>query len=367
MKVLSFDCYWQKPAITEQHAFEKVKFFHDDNGDDLIYLAFPWATLFDLHDRNQGSVYKKLTDFLHRVTSRIPQNSRVVTVCQHIRLEQHKNFLIDSGVTDVFWCHCASNFSIPGLSIYPFPLFPAIQVKAKYLQHRAYLAGFVGAKANQYYMAETRNKLSSIFHGFSDVYIELKEGWDFDETVYKTQMAAKIFEPTSFKSDVMYADILRDSIFALCPSGTGPNSYRLWEAIHAQVIPVILADTYIPPGNVSLWEEACIIAKESEIDKLPSILLEHNSKPALLEAKMIALKQLKFLYGIENFVSDIIEFEQKNKCKSTLDASITKIASRALMGNKQATSIIGLHQKSSSLLGREAQSSGYLDFVINKS
>ena len=367
MKILSLDCYWQTPAITEQHAFEKVKVFNDPTCEDLIYLAFPWATLFDLHDRNQGSVYKKLKAFLDRVASQIPPSSRVVTVCQHIRLKRHKHFLIDSGVTDVFWSHCASNSEIYELGLYPFPLYPVTQPKPKNLELRQYLTSFVGAKANQYYLSDTRNKLASVFQSFSDVYVELKENWYFNETVYKTQVAAESFERISLQSDEKYADILSDSIFALCPSGTGPNSIRLWEAIHAEVIPVILADTYIPPGNKDLWEEACIFVEESEIEKLPDVLLELYSQPTLLEAKIVALKQLKFLFGVNSFVSDIIDFEQKNKYGRILDAPIIKIARFALMmGNKDANSIIKLHQKSCSLLDCEAQSSGYLDFVIRK-
>lgn len=367
MKILSVDCYWQTPAITEHHAFEKVKVFHDPNCEDLVYLAFPWATLFDLYDRNQGSVYNELKDFLNRVTSQISQSSRVVTVCQHIRLKRHKHFLIDSGVTDVFWSHCASSSNISELNLYPFPLYPVTQAKAKSLAHRQFLTSFVGAKANQFYLSDIRNKLASVFHGFSDVYVELKESWHFNETVYKTQVASESFELSSLQSDEKYADILSDSIFALCPSGTGPNSIRLWEAIHAEAIPVILADAYIPPGNIDLWEEACIFVKESEIEKLPDILLALYSQPALIEAKIVALKQLKFLFGVDAFISEIINFEQKNKCKRTLDASINKIACLALMtGNKDADSIIKLYQKSCSLLDCKVQSSGYLDFVIKK-
>lgn len=367
MKILSVDCYWQTPALTEQHAFEKVKVFHDPNCDDLIYLAFPWATLFDLYDRNQGGVYRELKGFLNRVTSQIPPSSRVVTVCQHISLERHKYFLINSGVTDVFWSHCAPNSTISELNLYPFPLYPVTQTKAKSLGHRQYLTSFVGAKANQCCLSDIRNKLGSVFHGFSDVYFGLKESCHFNEMVYETKVATENFKPISLQNDEKYAEILSDAIFALCPSGTGPNSLRLWEAIHAEVIPVIPADTFIVPGSESLWEEACIFVKESEIEKLPDVLLALYSQPTLLEEKIVALKQLKFLFGVNNFVSDIIDFEQENKCKRTLDASINKIARLALMmGSKDANSIIKLHQESCSLIDCEAQSSGYLDFVIRK-
>ena len=75
---------------------------------------------------------------------------------------------------------------------------------------------------------------------------------------------------------------------------------------------------------------------------------------------------MKFLLGVDTFISDIIDFEQKIKCKSTIDASIAKIARWALMGNKEANSIIKLHQSSSSLLDNETSNFGYLDFVVRK-
>lgn len=366
MKILSIDCYRQTLTITERKAYDKVKVFHDPTCEDLVYLAFPWATLFDLHEGNQGGVYKELKDFLYRVTSQISSPSRVVTVCQHIGLMRHKHFLIDSGVTDVFWSHCASNSEISELNLYPFPLYPVTQARAKNLEHRQYLTSFVGAKASQYYLSDIRNKLASVLHGFSDVYVELNESLHLNKMANKTQIATESVELTSIKSNEKYADLLSDSIFALCPSGTGPNSLRLWEAIHAEVIPVILADTYIPPGNLSLWEEACLLVKESDIEKLPNILLEFYSQPALIQAKILALKQLKFLYGVDTFISDVIDLEQKVRSENSLKTPIAKMACWALMGNSEARSIIQLHHKSSFLLGSDVQVSGYLDFIARK-
>jgi predicted transcriptional regulator len=36
---------------------------------------------------------------------------------------------------------------------------------------------------------------------------------------------------------------MQETVFCLCPSGSGPNSIRLWEAIEFGCVPVILSDT----------------------------------------------------------------------------------------------------------------------------
>ena len=364
MKIVSVDRYWQTPAATEKHAFERVKLFHDDSYRNVVYLAFPWATLFDLHDRNRGAVYEKLKSSLQQLKADVSNYSRVVTVCQHIRLERHKAFLIEAGVTDVFWSHCERGAKIRHLTVYPFPLYPVMQSQAKEVSERKYLASFLGAKANQYYMTPTRNALASVFESVSDVFIELKESWHFNDAVYKSQIQQEHFEVIPVSSDERYKNYLNDSVFALCPSGTGPNSIRLWEAIHAGVIPVVLADSYLPPGNIDLWYEACVFCNESELNRLPETLAELQSNPELLAAKLAALKQIKFLYGNENFVADIIELEQTINESKVAHSPLIKAGSMAVKGNTKAQSLLTLSRKSYALLGNEISSLEYLDVVI---
>ncbi len=61
-----------------------------------------------------------------------------------------------------------------------------------------------------------------------------------------------------------YASNLQRSVFALCPSGSGPNSIRLWEALCFGAIPVILADHLWLPGNAELWQQAALFVPETE-------------------------------------------------------------------------------------------------------
>ena len=69
--------------------------------------------------------------------------------------------------------------------------------------------------------------------------------------------------------------MLLKSKYTLCPSGSGPNSIRFWEALGAGSIPVLLADTLELPKN-ELWNSAIIKIKESDINSLDEILRKIN-------------------------------------------------------------------------------------------
>jgi len=70
-----------------------------------------------------------------------------------------------------------------------------------------------------------------------------------------------------------------------------------------------LSETYLPPGNRDLWEEACIFCGENldEIKTLVQRLEEVNANKELITAKLLAGKQLWSLYGIDFFIHDILE------------------------------------------------------------
>ena len=65
--------------------------------------------------------------------------------------------------------------------------------------------------------------------------------------------------------------MLLKSKFTLCPSGSGPNSIRFWEALGAGSIPVLLADTLELPEN-KLWDSCILRISESEINNIDTIL-----------------------------------------------------------------------------------------------
>lgn len=371
MAILAFDKYWQYPAITELHAFKQLQNRLNTPLSGVVYLAFPWATLFDLQDRNRDSpVLQELLTALAALTARIKVGSRVVTVCQHIRLARHSAHLVDAGVTDVFWSHTAENSRIAGLTLWSFPLYPVNQVEAKPFPERTILASFIGAKANQFYPTQSRNLLAKIFSGETDCIVALNESWQFNHTVYDIQVKQLQFSAnTSDFTDRAYITTLADSVFALCPSGTGPNSIRLWEAINAGVIPVVITDYYQPPGNRALWEQACLFCSENAdaLSGLPALLRELYADKLALRHKLIAVSQLRALYGVQSFVSDIEALIWQLETAYLLTTPLQDMANRVLLKQCAVTKrTLEQSHNSYQLLAKPIVTPSFVQYVLQQ-
>ena len=68
-----------------------------------------------------------------------------------------------------------------------------------------------------------------------------------------------------------YADLMTASKFVLCPKGSGTASFRLFEAMRAGRVPVILSDKWVPPVGPS-WDDFSIRIAQKDVDKIPEIL-----------------------------------------------------------------------------------------------
>ena len=55
-----------------------------------------------------------------------------------------------------------------------------------------------------------------------------------------------------------YLDLLNDSIFSICPRGTGVGSIRLWESMSMGCIPIILSDDYKEPKIIKFYDDGLI-------------------------------------------------------------------------------------------------------------
>lgn len=309
------DVDWQYPAITERHAFEKAKEFLIPS-DDVCYLAFPWATLIDLlQTRNpRSSTFKQYLDDAAQLTRKY---TRVITVCQHIRQAQYVGLLEGAGVTDVFWSHATRDLDQIGsrgdIHVYPFPLYPVNALKTEErmdITTRPYLFSFIGAKANQWYLTQSRNHIIELLASDPRGLVVSREAWHYQKVVYDYQIHRRIssLDSSSLQQESSeFKTALAKSKFVLCPSGSGPNSIRLWEAIASDAIPVVLADTYRPPGAPALWDMATVQCEEDpeSIRMLPDRLEKLAADASLLEAKLAAVRQLNLLYGSESFIYDI--------------------------------------------------------------
>ena len=70
-----------------------------------------------------------------------------------------------------------------------------------------------------------------------------------------------------------FADLMRRSVFALCPRGHGKTSFRLYEALQLGAIPVYLFDElWLPYMDELNWRRLAVLAHVDEIPALPEIL-----------------------------------------------------------------------------------------------
>jgi hypothetical protein len=249
---------------------------------------------------------------LDSLIPRLRPYKHVLTVCQHIRALQYVELFKRAGVTDLYWSH-ATRLSISApCHVHPFPLFPVQRPLAtpKPLDERPLLFSFVGARANKWYLTQTRNHVIDLMSKDSRGIVIARNQWHFNEVVYDHQIrGTSSSEHGLVNQDYTseYQRLLADSVFSICPSGTGPNSIRLWESIEFGTIPVILSETYRPPGPTSLWEEAAVWCDETpnKIRTLADRLGSIRKDSSLLGRKLQACAQIRALYGPDNCVYDL--------------------------------------------------------------
>lgn len=72
-----------------------------------------------------------------------------------------------------------------------------------------------------------------------------------------------------------YCETLSSSVFALCPRGYGPTSFRICEALQYGCIPVYISDEFLEPHGIP-FDSYGIKVKTEELPNLNKILLSHN-------------------------------------------------------------------------------------------
>ena len=71
----------------------------------------------------------------------------------------------------------------------------------------------------------------------------------------------------------VFRDILYNSVFALSPRGFGPASFRMYEAIQMQCIPIYISDNFwLPFKEYIEWDKMCLIVNADEIETIPELV-----------------------------------------------------------------------------------------------
>lgn len=309
------DLPWQQPNNTEGTAWERIRALGPGSAPTPAgarYLPFPWASWIDAVRRGLRPPEPPLRHW--------PSQAPVATVCQHIWALDHLEALRAAGVTDLFWSHATrSETHRGGLRLHPFPLLPV-----RCLSHppeppplaaeaRPWLYCFHGFHPPEGYLSDVRHWLLAL-PPRPDALLARRGEWHFEQQVYREQVHGLPSDPQRqrhLEADARtYADALAHSCFALCPSGAGPNSIRLWEALGFGAIPVILSERLRLPGPEAAWREAALFVPEREeaVAALPQQLADLRADPARLRAMQTAGAALWARYGPQNFVADVDDF-----------------------------------------------------------
>ncbi len=313
---------WQRPNATEAYAAELLSGLEG-------YLAYPWASWIDIARDHPAPP----APFTTR-----PADAPLATVGQHIEMLQHASLLRRCGITDLFWSHATTGVQhVQGLRIHPFPLYPvrcathAGPAGGVPMAQRRWLYSFQGVYRPELYLTPVRQWILEL-PPRRDALLESRREWHFEQQVYREQVhgqsadAARHGELAAEASS--YAETLQQSIFALCPSGSGPNSIRLWEALGYGAIPVILADTLALPGDPALWRQAALQLPETPgaVAGLPGQLEAMSRDPARLAVMQAAGQQLWQQFGLPGFVGDLRAWQRD------LDGFLLHAAARRLPG-----------------------------------
>jgi hypothetical protein len=315
-----FDDFWQTPAKTELHAFERLKAYNWMAAS-FKYVAFPWATLIDyIHSGRE--IPKSLLDGYTKIQKEAKlaaADNALITVCQHIYAFKYISLFKTCGIKRIYWSHCTLDCpSIGEIEIRPFPLY-AVQTLSQYSttsipnsKTRPYKASFVGAYNRRYYQTRIREEILGLKELCRDDYIIIaRENWHYEEEVYgqiKGNMLDAELRNKKLDHAKEYKQVLMNSKFSLCPSGSGPNSIRLWESLTFDTVPIIFSDRLALPGDVQDWIKAAVFMSESATrDDIVRLIDRNGSHSEFeLEEKREAIRNIREKYGNSCFVWDIL-------------------------------------------------------------
>jgi len=202
---------------------------------DRDYIGISWTTLY-CDNKRHG---------LQQYLNEIPKHRKCFTVSQHDDAPQEQ-------LPSDTLCFSAGG-NVKGSNIIPIPLVCSkLPVQLPGNMPRKLLASFVGSNTHP-----IRVKMFEACKSSENIAIYMK-GWT-------PEVGRSEFET--------FVNVTANSKFALCPRGYGLNSFRLYEAMQLQTIPVIITNDYYLPWEDELnWEEFSVLIEEDQIPYISEVL-----------------------------------------------------------------------------------------------
>jgi hypothetical protein len=268
--ILAFPHRWQRPAKTEEWVYEVLK-KNPPNSKFVEFICFPWATLIDLIDRKK---YERAKILIDRLKELPPKKTLIrATACQHINIEKIIPYLNSIKITDLFWAHKTINIDkVEAIRIHPMALYPVmfyehISIKQIEEVNRKYLYSFIGAYDPNCYISDIRKKIYEIPFNEKSIVVQ-RDKWHYEVDVYDVDInqneVNEETKATLLQRAKEYKNTMVNSKYSLCPSGSGPNSIRIWEALALGTIPVVLSDSLDLPEFVN--KTSLLKVKENDLN-----------------------------------------------------------------------------------------------------
>jgi hypothetical protein len=181
------------------------------------------------------------------------------------------------------------------MAIYPVAYFEYKNNKFAPVIEKKYLYSFVGAYDPHCYISSIRQAIFDLPEN-NRSFILKRNKWHFEDYVYKLQIEGT--ELDSFyidnfrKTTINYINIMRNSVFSLCPSGSGPNSIRLWEALAFKCQPLVLSDGLDLPKN--FYDRGFSKVKEKDLSFIIQKILDYDYE-----------KNEQHFYDVDEFIENI--------------------------------------------------------------
>lgn len=269
---------FKKGRYMEEFVYDYLRAHQDTIHTSLVYLPIFWTNLQNHPGFSQSSTKYNL--LLQRAFQTFPPETRYVTVVQH-----DDGPLLTLPPNTIVMGSCTGTFPLPLL--YEDTSHFLEQQPRVSLHQRPILASFVGTN--------THGVREQMVHYLTqqNVICHVKSSW----TSSVSQENAMLFIETTLSSR-----------FCLAPRGYGRSSFRFFEAIQLDTIPVYIWDDkcWLPYQDRLDYSEFAVCIHVSELSTLHNRLTTYSSPP-IYERMLARLKEVKHWFTLEGMCAYIIE------------------------------------------------------------
>jgi hypothetical protein len=223
---------------------------------DTFYIPVNWTSVYKLvSETNDWTSYDKLQLELNSLNP----NYQYFTICTNdnapLNILPSRTINFSAGTC---CCDAAMKNALKDQRInIPIPLIcKQIPKNLITIQEKIYTASFIGRNTHQ-----IRKILKTKLSHLNKYYIQInnKNISDVDSLNYVEMMN--------------FINLGSSSIFSFCPRGVVSASYRLYEVMQLNSIPIYISDTFWLPWEQEInWKSFCILVKDENIDCIPEIL-----------------------------------------------------------------------------------------------